>query len=377
MTQRNQQLAHLFHEIASIYRFLGEENRFRAIAYENASRTLHGLPEDISYYVRQDTLDDIPGIGKSLEKEITEYNKTGHILRFEKLKRRVPFDLMELMDVRGFGPQSLKTIYKKLHFESKDEVVQALQDGTIGKLKGFGAKKVEGMLRSLKVHKTVEERMLLWDAWQLGKEIISALKKNPAIRQVELAGSLRRKAETIGDFDILIAAHPRERKSVIEFLTAQRFAKRILAKGDTRVSVLLKASGKQCDFRIVDEQEWGSALQYFTGSKKHNIHLRSIARRKGYKISEYGIFRLKGNKRLAAKTEEEIYSILGMQLMPPEMREDRGEIELGIGHKVPALVELTDIRGDLHMHSKWSDGRLSLEDLVEFVRSISVMNTSQ
>lgn len=367
-TDTNQQLGRLFHDTALMYRFLGEENPFRAIAYDNAARALHDLPDDITNYLRQGTLDDIPGIGKSIGKEIREFNTTGHIKRFERLKKKVPFELMELMDIRGFGPQSLKKISKRLHLKTRDQVIRALQDGSIAGLKGFGKKKVEGMLRGLKLHKTLEDRMLLWDALQYGEEIIGKLKKLPGVRHVELAGSLRRRKETIGDFDVLIAADQKKRKSIIGFITAPAFSVKVLARGNTRISTVLKGVNRQMDVRIVEEVEWGAALQYFTGSKEHNIHLRSIAGSKGYKISEYGLFNIKTNKRVAGRTEEEIYRALGMQIMPPEMREDRGEIQLAIRHKIPALVELSDIKGDLQMHSTWSDGNLSLEALAKFVR---------
>jgi len=367
MSQRNEALAQIFHTMADIYRFMGN-NKFRAIAYQNAANVIDALPEDISYYVKTDTIDDLPGIGKTLEANIREYLKTGRIARFEKFKKEVPLGLVELMNISGFGPQSLKLISEKLKLETREEVISALQDGRIAKLKGFGPKKVDNLLRALKLHKTVEDRMLLWHAIQAGNEIVAKLKSLPQVKQAALAGSLRRKKETIGDIDILIAADNADRKPVIDFFTSARLASKILAKGDTRASIISKSIKRQVDLRIVKENEWGSALQYFTGSKEHNIHLRTIAKKKGFKISEYGIFNLKDEKRVAGKTEREIYETLGMQWMPSEMREDRGEIELACSHKIPVLIDLNDIRGDLQMHSSWSDGLQSLEDLVKFVR---------
>jgi DNA polymerase (family 10) len=367
MSKRNESLAQIFHTMADIYRLMGN-NKFRAIAYQNASNVIDGLPEDISFYVKTDTLDDIPGIGKTLEANIREYLKTGRIARFEKLSRKVPLGLIELMSINGFGPQSLKTIHEKLKLENKDEVISALQDGRIEKLKGFGPKKVENLLRALKLHKTVEERMLLIAALRAGNQMISELKTLPEVKKVELAGSLRRKKETIGDIDILIAAASADRKPVIDLFTSSRMASKVLARGETKASIISKSIKRQVDLRIVKESEWGSALQYFTGSKEHNIHLRTIAKNKGYKISEYGIFNLKDEKRVAGKTEDEIYETLGMQWMPPEMREDRGEIELAHTHHIPTLIDIKNIRGDLQMHSDWSDGLQTLDDMVNFVR---------
>lgn len=368
MTDTNQKLSQLLHDTASMYRFLGDKNPFRAIAYENAARSIQGLPEDITYYVNRDSLDEIPGIGKSIGREIKEFNKSGHISRFEKLKKKVPFELIELMDIRGFGPQSLKKIYKELRLENKEDVARALQDGSIAELKGFGKIKVENMLRGLKLHKSVEERMLLWDALTLGEEAIGEIRNLPGVKQAELAGSLRRRKETIGDFDVLIAADHKKRKSIVDYLVSRSFARKVLAKGDTKVSVLLKRNGKQMDVRLVEDNEWGSALQYFTGSREHNVNLRAIANNKGYKISEYGVFTIKSGHRVAGRTEKEIYHALGMQMIPPEMREDRGEIQLAALHKIPSLVELSDIKGDLHMHTNLSDGNLTLEELVHYVR---------
>jgi DNA polymerase (family 10) len=367
MSKRNEELARIFHTMADIYRLLGN-NKFRAIAYQNASNVIDGLPEDISFYVKTDTLDDVPGIGKTLEANIREYLKKGRIERFEKLSRKVPLGLIELMNINGFGPQSLRIIHEKLKLETKDEVISALQDGRIEKLKGFGPKKVENLLRALKLHKTVEDRMLLIAALRAGNEMISELKTLSEVKKVELAGSLRRKKETIGDIDILVAAASADRKPVINLFTSSRMASKVLARGETKASIISRSIKRQVDLRIVKESEWGSALQYFTGSKEHNIHLRTIAKNKGFKISEYGIFNLKDEKRVAGKTEDEIYETLGMQWMPPEMREDRGEIELARAHHIPTLIDLKNIRGDLQMHSDWSDGLQTLDDMVKFVR---------
>lgn len=368
MTDHNKQLALIFHNLASMYRFLGKDNSFRAMAYQKASQAISGLPEDISYYIKGDILQEIPGIGNSLENDIKEFDRSGAVKRFEKLKKRVPLELIELMDIGGFGPQSLNKIYKTLHLETKKEVMSALLDGRVSKLKGFGKKKVENMLRGLKLHKATEDRMLLWDALQEGERIVALLKALAGIKRIELAGSLRRRKETIGDIDILAMVSLRDRKKVSDYFTRSKFAGKVLAKGDTRASIIMKQNGKQADLRMVDELEWGAALQYFTGSKEHNIHLRTIAKDKGFKISEYGIFNIDTNKRIAGETEDELYKKLGMQFIPPELREDNGEIDLALQKKIPKLVELRDIKGDFQMHSNWSDGLQTIEEIAAFVR---------
>lgn len=366
MHQANKELAEIFHDMAAIYRYNGDD-RFRALAYEKASKAIASLPEDINVYVKQGKLEDIPGIGEHTAEKIQEYLSTGKIKKYEELRKEVPLDIMNMMEVTGFGPQSLKKIHTELKINTKDELIKALQNGTVSKLQGFGAKKVENMLRGLKLHKTVEDRMFLWNALEAGEQVLEKLKKLPEVKQAELAGSLRRKKETIGDIDILVSCNEKSRKRIVTYFTSSSVAQEVLAKGDTKASIIHKESGKQIDLRMVNENEWGSALQYFTGSKEHNVHLRTIARNKGYKISEYGIFTIKNDKWIAGKTEEDIYNTLGFKIMPPEMREDRGEIELSAKGKIPKLVTLDDIKGDLHTHSTWSDGARSIEEIARYV----------
>ncbi|MGP8214448.1 MAG: DNA polymerase/3'-5' exonuclease PolX [Bacteroidia bacterium] len=367
MAQVNKELAAIFHDMATIYRYLGSSERFRALAYDKASRIIGSMQEDISGYAKNKTLEEIPGIGEGIAEKITEYINTGKIAKFEELKKLAPHNLMDMMEITGFGPQSLKKIHNELNINSKEELTKALQNGSIARIKGFGAKKVENMLKGLKLHKTIEERMLLWNALETGEAIVAQLKKLPGIKEAELAGSLRRRKETIGDIDILVSCGKKDRKKIVDFFTGKEMADRILAKGDTKVSIIHKDSGRQVDLRMVEEEEWGSALQYFTGSKEHNVHLRTIAKDKGYKISEYGIFNIKNDVRVAGKTEEEIYKTLGFKIMPPEMREDKGEIELSAKGKIPKLVSLEDMRGDMHMHSTWSDGARDIEVVANYI----------
>lgn len=351
--------------MAAIYRYLGD--RFRAIAYQKAARMISGLTEDVQSYIRNETLQELPGIGESIAEKITEFVASGKVKQYEELKEKVPHGIMDMMNIRGFGPKSLQKIHRTLKVEKKEDLVRALQEGKVAKLKGFGAKKVEGMLRGLKLHKTVEERMLLWDALEAGREILAWLRQLPEVKQAELAGSLRRKKDTIGDIDVLVACEKKFRRKIVAHFTSPQFASQVTAKGETRAAIIHNASGKQADLRLVDEDEWGSALLYFTGSKEHNIHLRTIGKEKGYKINEYGLFVTKSEKRIAGKTEEELYGKLGLSYIPPEMREDAGEIELAARHKIPALVSMNDIRGDLQLHSTWSDGLSSIEEIAQYV----------
>ncbi len=367
MAENNKLLANIFSDMAAIYRYEGSEEKFRALAYQKASRVLEGLQEDVSVYMKQRTLEEIPGIGESIAEKIKEFITTGKIKKYEEIKKLVPHEIMELMEVKGFGPESLRRIHTELKIGSKEELIKALQDGRISKLKGFGSKKVENMMRGLKLHKAVEERMLLWDALEAGEKVVAWLKQLNEVKQVELAGSLRRKKETIGDIDVLITCTQKSRKKIVDHFIAPGLAKEVLLKGGTKASIIVKDLNKQVDLRLVNEDEWGSALQYFTGSREHNIHLRTIAKEKGYKISEYGIFLIKNDKKIASQTEEDIYNTLGFQVMPPEMREDKGEIELALKHKIPKLISLDDIHGDLHMHSVWSDGINTIEDIARHV----------
>ena len=367
MPSINHSLSQIFKEMSGIYKYFGRTEQFRALAYSKASRVIDGLKNDITVFIKDNTLEDISGIGESIGEKICEYVNTGKIKKYDELKKTVPYQLLELLNVSGFGPESLRLIHNDLGIDSKEELIGALNDGRISKLKGFGNKKVENMLRGLKLFKQSEGRMLLWNALELGEGIIAELKKIKEIKHIELAGSLRRKKETIGDIDILVACNPKDRKKIITNFTTLKECKTILAKGDTKASILMENLNKQVDLRIVNENEWGAALLYFTGSKEHNIHLRSIAKEKDWKINEYGVYRIKDDKRIASDTEEEVYSSLGFQYIPPEMREDKGEIELAAKNKIPKLVELNDIKGDMHIHSNWSDGGMDIDKLASYV----------
>ncbi|MFZ6014667.1 MAG: DNA polymerase/3'-5' exonuclease PolX [Bacteroidota bacterium] len=366
MTTENNKLASIFHEIASMYKFMGGQS-FRAGAYEKVSNSVLELPERISKYVHENRVDEIPGVGESTKHDIVEYTKTGHVSRFDQLKKKIPYGLIELMDISGFGPASLNLLFKKLHITDRAELMTALQDGRVAGLKGFGPRKVENMLRGLKLHKRIEERMLLWDAMQEAERLVKWLTQFPEVKRVEVAGSIRRRKETIGDIDLVAIVNKKDRSKVASYFTDKSVCRKILVKGETRISILTRNLGRQADLRMINESEWGSALLYFTGSREHTIHLRAIAKSSGYKINEYGIFDSSEDMYWAGETEQDMYKALGMQFIPPEMREDRGEIELALKKRIPELVELKDIRGDLHVHSNWSDGSNAIDEIAACV----------
>src|SRR3972149_3554077 len=305
---KNKEIGDIFDRIAGILDLL-EDNPFRIRAYRNAARNIRELTENVEHISERDELTKIPGIGTDLAHKIKEFITTGKINDYEKLKKKVPEGLVELLAIQGLGPRTLAKLNKELGI-----------------------------------------------ALPLAEELIFEISRIPGTEGTIAAGSLRRMKETVGDIDILIMAENGER--VVKAFTKLSLVKEVLASGDTKGSVILK-NGMQVDLRVVEPGSYGAALQYFTGSKAHNIKLRTIALDKGLKINEYGVFR--GTENIAGETEEEIYKTLELPWIPPEIREDKGEIEAALNSKLPTLVELKDIRGDLHMHSKWSDGKATIE----------------
>jgi DNA polymerase (family X) len=329
-SQNNMALAAIFHRMADCYRYLGSEERFRAIAYENVAKVLHNMKEDIADYAKDvKTLDEIGGIGESIAEKIIEYLHTGHIKIFEQLKKKVPYELLELMDVNGLGPSTLRTLHQELHISDRQELIKAIESGKLIGIKGFGEKKIENIKRALKIVKP-GSRMLLKDAERIGNGILDEIKKMKGVQKAELAGSLRRKKETVGDIDIVVVADPKYRKRIVTRFVSLPQVDKILARGTTKASVTLKEGNVQVDIRLVHDYEYGAAMLYFTGSKEHNIKLRILAKERGYKINEYGIFDAETGNRLAGETEEEMYHFLNLNYIPPEQRLDKGEIEKAV-----------------------------------------------
>lgn len=366
MFTTNHELARIFAEMAAIYELLDGGNRFRVRAYENAARVVDGLPEDVRTYSAEE-LEAVKGIGESIAGKIREYVDSGHIAKYEELRGQVPEDFIGLLRVEGIGPKTLQTLRRELGVDSKERLVDALKSGAVSKLKGFGEKTVENILNALTRHEQASGRILLAEALQIAHQISTELKPCLDGGRLEIAGSIRRRRETIGDIDVLIAATPADRARIVDCFVNMPGVEKVIAKGKTKASVMVKSSHRDVDLRIVDAQQWGAALLYFTGSKSHNLQLRRMARQKDWKINEYGLYRNRDNKKLAGETEASIYKKLGLAWIPPEMREANGEIELAARDALPELIEGADIRGDLQMHSDWSDGVPSIDELARYV----------
>ena len=361
MPSKNKKISEIFEKIADILEFLGD-NVYRVNSYRRAGELLSGIQEDIEEVWKKGKLPELPGIGPSMAQKIEEFLRTGTVKKYEDLRKRVPEDLLELMDVPGIGPKTLRAAYDKLRVRTKEDFMKVLKDGSLARLPGFGPKKVQNILKGLELWRSTKERIPLVEAYTIAKEIVEYMK--PVVKEISVAGSLRRRKETIGDIDILVSAEKRNWREIHERFVNYPEVERVLAKGETKSSVVLR-NGRQVDLRTVPPESWGAALQYFTGSKEHNVRLRDIAKEKGLKVNEYGVFRADTEERIGGETEEEVYRLVGMEWIPPEIRENWGEIELAMEGKVPKLVELKDIKGDFHMHTDWSDGVSPIEEVVE------------
>ncbi|MEM1513298.1 MAG: DNA polymerase/3'-5' exonuclease PolX [Candidatus Thermoplasmatota archaeon] len=353
---KNQEVAKLLYEIADLLEIEGVE--FKPRAYRKAAQNIESYSIDIEELYKKNELKSIPGVGKSIEEKIKEYLETGKISKLEELRKKIPIDIESLSKVEGLGPKMMKALYEQLGVKNLDDLEKAAREGKIRHLKGFGEKTEKNILENIEIAKKRQERFLLGFALRDALEIIDLLKEH--VEKISLAGSIRRRKETIGDVDILAVAN--DAKKIMDIFTGMKKVEKVIAKGDTKSSVRLYG-GLQVDLRIVDKESFGSALQYFTGSKEHNIELRKIAIKKGYKLNEYGLF--ENDLRIAGENEEEVYKKLGMQWIPPELRENRGEIELAMDGKLPKIVEYEEVKGDLQMHTVWSDGANSIEEMVK------------
>ncbi|WP_456459660.1 DNA polymerase/3'-5' exonuclease PolX [Desulfurobacterium sp.] len=355
---KNKELARIFDEWADILEFKGD-NPYHIRAYRNAARIINDLSEDIEELAKEGKLSSLPGIGKRLQAKILEFLKTGKIEEFEKLKTEVPDTIFTLLDIPGVGPKTVKLLYEKLGVRSLEDLKRAIEQGKLYTLPGFREKKVQKIRKGIELLEKSHGRILLGVAVFIVDRIVEQLKSQAFVEHISVAGSTRRMKETVGDIDILATGKNLE---IIEAFVSLPNVKEILWKGTKKATIIVE-EGEQVDLRVTEPDCFGAALQYFTGSRAHNIHLRTICVKNGLKLNEYGLFR--GEERIAGKTEEEIYSALGMDTPPPEIREDTGEIEAAFEHKLPDLVELSEIKGDLHVHSNWSDGASKIEDLID------------
>jgi DNA polymerase (family 10) len=354
---KNKELTDLFERMADILEFK-DENPFKINAYRKASRILGDLTQDIEEVARRGELKMIPGIGEGISQKIVEYLKTGKVSKFEEVKKEVSDELIAIMDIPGMGPKTLGLLHKERRIDSLSQLEKALEDGSLIGLPGMGEKKVENIKRGIQLLKQSKGRMNLGMAFPVAKRIVEALRERTGSKKIEWAGSLRRMKENIGDIDLL-ATGPDHQK-IIHAFTHLPEVKEILASGETKASVIVEG-GLQVDLRVVEENSYGAALQYFTGSKAHNIHLRGIAKAKGIKINEYGVF--KGEKKIGGKDERDVYKALEMDWIEPELREDRGEIEAAQEKRLPKLIQESDIKGDFHVHSNWSDGNSPIAEV--------------
>ena len=355
----NEEIANVFERVGQALEFRGKD-RFRALAYERGARSLRGLEGDLASMAAKGTLEEIPGIGHDLAEMIREYTRTRHIRRCERELHTVPAELLVLMDIPGLGPKTLALLHKKQHVKNFADLKRLLDSDALLKVRGFGAQKIANLKRGIALWQASKQRMLLGEALPRAESLVEDIRKIKGVQRADLAGSLRRRRETIGDLDLLIAS--RNSARALREFSRLPAVKQVISLGGTRATVIVEG-GIQVDVRAVPEQSYGAALQYFTGSKDHNVHLRTIAQKRRLKINEYGVFR--GAKRLGGATEAECYRLIGMPLMPAELREDRGEIEAAIERRLPDLIEKEDLRGDLHVHTDYSDGRSTLAEMVE------------
>jgi len=360
---KNKELADLFEKMADILEFKGE-NPFKISAYRKASRVIGDLTQDIEEIAEQGELKNISGIGEGMAQKIVEYLKTGKISKFEEVRKGVSDELIAIMDIPGVGPKTLSMLHKEKGIGNLSQLEKALEDGSLMGLFGMGEKKIENIKRGIQLLKQSKGRMNLGLAFPVAKQIVETLRHKTGSKKIEWAGSLRRMKENIGDIDILATGPDQEK--IVQAFTHLPEVKEVLASGETKASIIVEG-GTQVDLRVVEEDSYGAALQYFTGSKGHNIHLRGIAKAKGIKINEYGVF--KGKKKIAGKEEKDVYRSLGMDWIEPELREDRGEIEASQKGRLPKLVQESEIKGDLHVHSKWSDGASSIEKIARVAQN--------
>ena len=348
---QNRDIADIFTKVADFLEIEGA-NPFRVRAY----RTVAGLAQSISELIAAESdLTQLSGIGKELDEKIREIVHTGRLAKLEELENRLPAGLHQVLKIPGLGPRKVKVLYHALNIKGLDDLKKAAREGRVRTLDGFGRKTEEGILKNIDRLSHSEIRTPWFTAEAIARSLTDYLKQDQLVSDITVAGSFRRRKETVGDLDILISC--RKADAVIKSFTAYESVDRVISQGDTRSSIVLR-SGLQVDLRVVPEKSYGAALHYFTGSQAHNVAIRRIGQQRGLKINEYGVFT--GSRRTGGRTEEEVYASLDLPYIEPELREDRGEIQAAREKRLPRLVEVTDIRGDLHCHTTDSDGRNSL-----------------
>ena len=365
---KNHPLADLLNRMGMLLE-IKDENIFKVKAYYKAAENISALAEDIEDIRRENRLSEIPGIGKALEEKTIEYLDTGKIRAYEELTQEIPESILELVDIPSVGPKKAKLFWQHLKIATADQLAKAAESGKLLGLPGIKEKTIENIVRGIRIVKEGQERLNIALAVEVAEQFISALKALPEVKDICVAGSLRRMRETIRDIDLLVdSSNP---KKVMETFVHLPQVKSINAHGETKSSIVTKEN-VQVDLRVVEPESFGAALLYFTGSKNFNIKLRQAAIKKDMKINEYGVFSLKNGKEklLASRTEEECLKVLGLAYVPAELREDIGEAEIFSGQPIPKLIELENIRGDLHVHSTYSDGKNTIAEMTEAARTL-------
>ena len=368
----NSDIAKVMRDIGFLTEVIEEDPnvQFRARAYYRAADTIASLPENVVDIYSKNSINgllEIPSVGKAIASKIEEYIKRGKVRHLEELKAKVPVDIDELYGIEGIGPKTIRMFYDKLQIKNLADLEKAAAEGKLRTVPGFTEKKEHDIIKQIEFFKRGKGRRIIGEIYPLVKQIEKRLQHVKGVKNAVIAGSVRRMKETIGDTDYLVAARDPER--VMEFFIKMPEVQKVLGRGQTKVFVKL-ASGIDADLLVVPEESWGSALQYFTGSKEHSVELRKIAIAKGLRLNEWGIF--KGDNRIAGTTEEEVYEALGLQWIPPEMRENAGEIELARQGKVPKLVEYESLKGDLQVHSENSDGTATIEEMARGAKAFGL-----
>lgn len=357
---QNSDVAHLFEELADLLEVDGA-NPFRIRAYRNAARTIGSLPESVADIIADDdrSLTDLDGIGKDLAAKIADIVATGRLMQLDELHEKFPAGVLDMLRLPGVGPKKVAVLFKELSVTSLEELKQAAENGQVAALKGFGKKTEETILAEVDRVAEAGKRFYLADAERDAETIAADLLELDSVIQAQVAGSCRRRRESVGDLDVLVTST--NHAEAMDTLADHELVNKVLARGDTKQRVSLR-SGIEMDLRVVPDESYGAAMQYFTGSKEHNIVIRRRAQDRGLKVNEYGVFR--DDEQIAGRTEEDVYAAVDLPWIPPELRENRGEIEQAEQDNLPTLLELKDIRGDLHMHTTATDGRNSIEEMV-------------
>ena len=372
------QVAEILDEIGTLLELRGE-NPFKCRAYHNASRTVGALTQDLKELVSSGDLKNIKGIGEGLAEKITELVRTGKLKYYDDLEKSLPAGLLEMIRIQGLGPKRVKILYDKLNIKTVDELKEAAEQHRLSMLEGFGDKTEENILKGIESLRKHVDKHLYPQAKEAADRILEIVRKQKGVIQSEIAGSLRRRKELIGDIDILVSAKKADAKKIMEAFASHPDVETVIARGETKTSAVLR-SAINCDLRLVQENEFAFALAYFTGSKEHNIEMRSLAKHFGWSLNEYGFSdlgaaddssqnmrsaRRVGRRVVRCKTEEDIYRALRLAYIPPELRENMGEIEAARNNQIPRLVELGEIRGTFHCHTTYSDGANTLEEMLQ------------